>query len=159
MAYLSGKKGFYKIDILKPSARRPVLESNRMDIEIKSQPFTKEYLKKIKKDLYSGRIRRFGAVVNHQKLDYSYNALIAWAKPLLSQSLNQKLKDRGYISHIYLRKAHRVWPYRLYTMVHAQSRIELDSHVLELSQLLGRLKFKVLKTIKEFKKISFYPYP
>lgn len=129
-----------------------------MDIRIKSQPFVQGELKKIKKDLHSGRLRRFGAIVNHQKLNYSYNALIAWAKSSLNKSLAQKLKSKDYISHIYLRKPHRVWPFGLYTMLHAQTKKELDASVGELSKLLGDCGFKALKTIREFKKISFNPY-
>lgn len=128
------------------------------DIQIKSQPFTQEELKKLKEDLHSGRLRRFGAIVNHQKLNYAYNALIAWAKPSLNNSLAQKLKSKDYISHIYLRKAHRLWPFGLYTMIHAQTQKELDVFVGELSKLLGDCDSKVLKTIRELKKTSFNPY-
>ena len=128
-----------------------------MDIQIKSQPFTKDELKNIKEDLHCARIRRFGAIVDHQKLNYSYNALISWAKQSLSRKLTWQLKEKDYISHIYLRKAHRFWPFGLYTMVHAQTQEELNSHIQELLKLLGRCNFKVLNTLKEFKKVSFNP--
>ena len=129
-----------------------------MDIEIKSQPFTKDGLKKIKEDLHCARIRRFGAIVDHQKLNYSYNALISWAKQSLSRKITLRLKEKDYISHIYLRKAHPLWPFGLYTMIHAQTKKELDTYVQELSALLGDCGFKILETIREFKKTSFNPY-
>lgn len=128
-----------------------------MDITVKSQPFTRQQLRKIKEDLSSGRIRRFGAIVNHQKLKFNHNALIAWKKKSVSQALSRKLKEKDYISHIYLRKPHRLWPYGLYTMVHAQSRGELNLFIKELSGLLGGPRFKALNTLKEFKKTSFNP--
>ena len=65
-----------------------------MDIEIKSQPFVHDELKKIKKDLHSGRIRRFGAIVDHQKLKFSYNALVAWKRESVGRGLSQKLKAK-----------------------------------------------------------------
>lgn len=129
-----------------------------MDIQIKSQPFTKDELRKIKEDLSSGRLRRFGAIVNHQKLNFSHNALIAWARESLDDALGRKLKEKDYISHIYLRKVHPFWPFGLYTMIHSQSQEELDTYVRELSRLLGDRGFKILKTLREFKKTSFNPY-
>lgn len=128
-----------------------------MDIAIKSRPFTKKQLEKIKEDLSSGKIRRFGAIVNHQKLKFTHNALIAWSKKTVSSALGAKLKEKDYISHIYLRKPHRLWPYVLYTMIHARSREELSLFIKELSELLSKPAYKVLNTIKEFKKTSFSP--
>lgn len=128
-----------------------------MDIEIKSRPFTGQQLKKLKRDLRAGKIRRFGAIVNHYKLGFTHNALIAWKKKSISHQLSQKLKEKGCISHIYLRKSNRLWPYGFYTMVHARSQEELDSIIRGLSGLLGKCEFKVLKTVKEFKKTSFVP--
>ena len=128
-----------------------------MDIEIKSQPFTRGELKKIKEGLRAGKIRRFSAIVSHYKLGFIHNALIAWKKKSVSTPLSQKLKDKDYISHIYLRKSNRLWPYGLYTMLHAQSREELDICIKELSRLLRGCGYKALTTVKEFKKTSFSP--
>ena len=128
-----------------------------MDIAIKSQAFTKEALRKIKQGLASGKIRRFGAIVSHYKLGFTHNALIAWKKHSVSEALGQKLKAKDRISHIYLRKSTRLWPYGLYTMIHAQSKQELDSFVNELSVLLKGCNFKVLHTLRELKKTSFSP--
>lgn len=128
-----------------------------MDIEIKPRPFTKEQLLRIRRDLRSGKVRRFGAIVNHRKLNFTHNALISWNKKSISPALSDKLKAKDYISHIYLRKPHPLWPYVLYTMVHAQSKEELASFIKELSELLSKPAYKVLNTLKEFKKTSFSP--
>ncbi len=128
-----------------------------MDIEIKSQPFTKKQLAQIKRDLGSGKLRRFGAIANHQKLKFSHNALIAWRCQSLKEGIAEKLKEKTYISHIYLRKAHPLWPYNLYTMAHAHNQDELESYFQEIFQLLNKPAFKVLTTIKEFKKTPFLP--
>lgn len=128
-----------------------------MDIEIKPRPFSREQLLKIKRDLNDGRIRRFGAIVSHYKLGFSHNALVAWEKKDLNPAFSGKLKTKEYISHIYLRRFTRLWPYGLYTMLHARSRQELVSLINELSGILKGGKFKVLNTIKEFKKTSFSP--
>lgn len=128
-----------------------------MDIEIKPRPFTKEQLLKIKQDLRSGKVRRFGAIVNHQKLKFTHNALVSWNKKSVSPALSRKLKAKDYISHIYLRRPHPLWPYGLYTMVHARSRRELGSFIEELSSLMRGCEYKVLNTLKELKKTSFSP--
>lgn len=128
-----------------------------MDIEIKPEPFTKEELGKLKQDLRLGKIRRFGAIVSHQKLHFSHNALVAWRKSSLGNKLSAALKEKEYLSHIYLRKPHRLWPYSLYTMVHAKTKEELSLFIDELSRLLNCREFRVLNTVKELKKTSFNP--
>ena len=128
-----------------------------MDIEIKSEPFTKEQLAGIKRDLKAGRLRRFGAIVSHYKLGFTHNALAAWEKKDISPALAKKLKAREFISHIYLRRSSRLWPYGLYTMIHARSYKELEAFIGELSELLDGCKHKILNTVREFKKTSFSP--
>ena len=128
-----------------------------MDIEIKSRPFSAGQLKKIKQDLASGKIRRFGAIVSHYKLGFSHNALVAWEKKDLAPALAKRLKAKEYISHIYLRRSTRLWPYGLYTMIHAKSKEDLDSFIRELSTLMNGCKHKVMDTVREFKKTSFTP--
>ena len=128
-----------------------------MDIEIKSQPFTLRELEKIKQDLISGKIRRFAAIVSHYKLGFTHNALIAWKKKAVSPLLSKKLKANEFISHIYLRKSALLWPYGLYTMIHARSQKELNSRVQGLAELMRGCGFKVLRTVREFKKTSFNP--
>lgn len=128
-----------------------------MDIEIKPQPFSREELAKIKRGLKDGRLRRFGAIVSHYKLGFSHNALVAWEKKEIAPALAGKLKAKDYISHIYLRRSNRLWPYGLYTMIHARSQEELDSFLFELSALLKGRGHKILNTVREFKKTSFRP--
>lgn len=128
-----------------------------MNVELKPEPFTQEQLDKIRQDLRLGRIRRFGAIVSHYKLGFIHNALIAWKKKSVSIPLSQKLKDKDYISHIYLRKSNRLWPYSLYTMIHARTKEELSLFINELSGLLNRSDCRALNTLRELKKTSFNP--
>ncbi|MEK6868972.1 MAG: hypothetical protein AABX74_01975 [Nanoarchaeota archaeon] len=128
-----------------------------MDLEIKSQPFTEKQLERIKMGLRSGKVRRFGAIANHQKLKFSHNALIAWKIKSIGEGASEKLKEKTYISHIYLRKSNRLWPYSLYTMVHAHNQDELQLYVQEIRRLLKHPAYKALNTVKEFKKTPFLP--
>ena len=128
-----------------------------MDIEIKPEPFSKKELEKLKRDLQAGKLRRFGAIVSHYKLGFTHNALAAWEKKEMGPVIVKKLKAKDYISHIYLRRSSRLWPYGLYTMIHARSREELDSFLLEISTIMGGCRHKILNTVKELKKTSFNP--
>ena len=128
-----------------------------MDIEIKPEPFTKEELGKLKQDLRLGKIRRFGAMVSHQKLRFNHNALVAWKRSSPGNKLSAILKEKEYLSHIYLRKPRRPWPYSLYTMVHAKTKEELSLFIDQLSRLLNCPDFRILNTVRELKKTSFNP--
>jgi DNA-binding Lrp family transcriptional regulator len=128
-----------------------------MDLEIKSQPFTEKQLARIKRGLRSGKVRRFGAIANHQKLKFSHNALIAWKLKSMGEGIAEKLREKTYISHIYLRRANRLWPYSFYTMVHAHNQDELQLYVQEIRRLLKHPAYKALNTVKEFKKTPFLP--
>ena len=128
-----------------------------MDIEIKPEPFTKEELEKLRQDLRLGKIRRFGAMVSHQKLRFSHNALVAWKRSSPGNKLSAILKEKEYLSHIYLRKPRRLWPYSLYTMVHAKTKEEFSLFIDQLSRLLNCRNFRILNTVRELKKTSFNP--
>jgi hypothetical protein len=57
------------------------------------------------------------------------------------------------VSHCYLRKAcPPVWPYSLYTMVHARSKYELEATIAGLVDAVQPDRYAVLHTVKEYKK-------
>lgn len=106
-------------------------------------------------------IRRFGAIVRHQKMGFAFNAMTAWDIP------DAQLDDAGAIlaaspaiSHVYARPRmpEAGWYNNLFGMMHARSRTELD-------ELLGGIRAQlcaagiavvpeVLTSTKEFKKSS-----
>lgn len=107
-------------------------------------------LKKYKKN---GFIRRFGAILNHQKVGLKANALIAWkVKPQRINRVAKILVKFPEISHCYLRTTHFLWPYNLYTMLHASERKSCVLLIKMIAQKLGIAEYKVLFTLKEFKK-------
>ena len=85
------------------------------DIQLKSRPFReiadscglteKEIINIIKKLNKEGYIRKFGAILRHQKIGYEKNALVVWSVPA------DKIEKAGnifasfpFISHCYERK-------------------------------------------------------
>ncbi|MCV6548191.1 MAG: Lrp/AsnC family transcriptional regulator [Cohaesibacter sp.] len=92
-------------------------------------------------DLSDGKIiRRFGCVVHHRRVGYKANAMVVW--DIDDQNVDaiatRLARDPG-VSLCYRRNRHGTrWPYNLYCMVHAASR--LDAHC-----VIERLNMQVNK--------------
>ena len=113
-----------------------------------------ELLATLRKWQADGRIRRVGAVVNHFQVGSGCGAMVVWSVP--PQKVNEVGKQLAAfekVSHVYQRPPHRQWPYNLYTMVHAADRSELDSRIRDMSLESGITDFRVLKTVRELKKV------
>jgi DNA-binding Lrp family transcriptional regulator len=100
-----------------------------------------------------GLLRRFGAILGHKHIGLKTNALVAWKVPVQKINSVAKILARNpQISHCYLRKTYSIWPYNLYSMAHTADRTTYKRLI---SCLLRKTKikdFKVLFTLKEFKK-------
>lgn len=110
-------------------------------------------LQRLKK---AGVIRRFGASLRHHKTSWRHNAMVAWrASPEEAELYAPKAASFPAISHIYYRpSAAPDWPYSLYTMIHGRSEEECAQTVRELLALWPLRDYAVLRTLKEWKKIS-----
>lgn len=107
------------------------------------------FLKKV------GIIRRFGAILRHQKAGYLGNALVVWNVPEeLISNVSQIMSTFPAVSHCYLRPTFPEWPYNLYTMVHGQTI--KDCHLLakKISQKTRIRDYRILPSSREFKKSS-----
>lgn len=101
----------------------------------------------------SGLIRRFGAVLSHRQIGLKTNALIAWQ--VEKEKLNRVAGIIGAypeVTHCYLRSSYPSWPYNLYTMVHAGDKNACLKLVKLFSKKTKVESFRVLFTVKEFKK-------
>jgi hypothetical protein len=56
------------------------------------------------------------------------------------------------VTHCYFRHTYPSWPYNMYTMLHARSDRECRRLIRQLAEVSGVRDYKVLDTIKEFKK-------
>jgi len=100
-----------------------------------------------------GIIRRIGAVLEHRKIGLKANALVAWNVP------KERLREAGrnlsrypQVSHCYARRISSTWPYRLYTMVHARSKIGCLALVRKMAHSSRVPDYQVFFTLKELKK-------
>ena len=114
-----------------------------------------ELLSVLKKAVSDGTIRRFGAVLSHQKSGLKHNAMIAWRVPNNEvDRVGAEMARFREVTHCYLRKETENWPYNMYTMIHAKTKRDLFEIVEEIAKNAGITEFSILKTIKELKKTS-----
>lgn len=104
-----------------------------------------------------GILKRFGLVLNHQRIGYVSNAMVVWEIcPKEIDAIGIIFKNSGLVSLCYQRpKITNVWPYNLFTMIHSTSEVELKGKIDHLVEILSKEKysfnFKVLRTIAKFK--------
>lgn len=112
-------------------------------------------LERTRKFLNARLIRRFGAVLRHQKAGYTANAMGVWQVP------EEKTEEAGKlmaafreVSHIYQRPTLPDWPYSLFTMIHGRSIEECKVVMAKISETIGITTYNMLFSLKELKKSS-----
>jgi len=107
----------------------------------------------------SGVMRRFAAVLRHQKAGFTANGMICWRIP------EEQLPDLGYrlaaypqVSHCYQRPVYPDWPYSVFSMVHALNREKCEEIAHQMSEEIGISDYAILYSTKEFKKerVKYY---
>lgn len=99
-------------------------------------------------------IRRFGAMVKHQKMGFAFNGMTVWnVDDGRLDEVGAAFAEKPYVSHCYTRLAKPTWPHKIYAMAHAQTQDELDGYVAELGEI-AQAEPLVLVSTKEYKKVS-----
>lgn len=114
----------------------------------------KEILDTTRRLMEDGLIRKFGAILRHQKAGYKNNALILWSVP------DDRIDHAGnvfasfpYISHCYERRPSFLNKYNLFTMLHSDGR-SYSSLIKDMVRVSGIKDYLILKSHKEYKKTS-----
>jgi siroheme decarboxylase len=134
------------------------------DIPLQAKPFaaianscgleSDELMTWLQKLSRQGIIRKFGAILRHQKAGYSRNALVMWAVPPDSiEFAGEKFASLSFISHCYERSPAFQNRYNLFTMLHAQDE-KLAALIRQMSQTIHCDDFLVLESRHEYKKTS-----
>ena len=99
-----------------------------------------------------GVIRRFGAVLRHQKAGFVANAMGVWqVQPELADAIGRRMALFREVSHCYQRPTLPDWPYNLFTMIHGRSvedcknvmnRIALETGVKDHDMLFSTTELK-----------------
>lgn len=102
-----------------------------------------------------GLMRRFGAMVQHQRAGFIANAMGVWDVPDVDVDRVGSLLSRSQaVSHCYERPRFAGWPYNLYGMIHGRSAADCHREQEELTRLSGITESRLLFTGREFKKSS-----
>ncbi|MBI3570786.1 MAG: Lrp/AsnC family transcriptional regulator [Gammaproteobacteria bacterium] len=99
-----------------------------------------EVMARLRRMLEAGIIRRIGAVPNHYALGYQANGMSVWNAPdERVRELGRMIGNLDFVSHCYHRPRHLPeWPYNLFAMVHGRDRVEVETKVAKIAELLGK---------------------
>ncbi len=112
-------------------------------------------LRRIRQFIRRGTIRRFGAILRHQKAGYRGNAMVVWRVPEEEVSnVSRIMTSFPRVSHCYLRSTHPRWPFNIYTMVHGRNEKECLQTARQISKRTGIQDYRVLFSRREHKKSS-----
>ncbi|MBN1664796.1 MAG: Lrp/AsnC family transcriptional regulator [Deltaproteobacteria bacterium] len=101
-----------------------------------------------------GIIRKFGAIVKHQRAGYTRNAMLIWACPSsLCEAVGNLFASYPEITHCYERTPPFEGKYNIFSMVHFKQGSG-EALIEKLSDASSIRDFKVLITEEEFKKSS-----
>ena len=112
-------------------------------------------LQQIKDWKSSGLIRRFGAIVRHQLIGFTANAMIVFqVDPDEIDKNGSLLASYSQVSHCYQRVSASGWPYNLFAMTHCRDENELNELAKEMVKRIKPIKYDILFTTDEYKKES-----
>jgi DNA-binding Lrp family transcriptional regulator len=144
--------------IRRAAAPQSLMEKLSTDIPIVAMPFPRGTLSAMRLLTASGRIRRFGAILDGRRLGLRFNALVAWrAGQGRIASAGRRLASFRQVSHCYARARSRSWPYDLYTMIHVRDRRLGRQLITEMARATGIADYVVLETARELKRSSIGP--
>jgi DNA-binding Lrp family transcriptional regulator len=140
------------------------LQVLQKDLTIIDRPFTAianasglttvQLIDLLKKLSAGGILRKFGAILRHQKAGYRKNALVVWSIPSETiEEAGQALASLAFISHCYERRPAFQNKYNLFTMLHAQSD-DIASLVGRMCQQINCCDYLILDSLQEYKKTS-----
>lgn len=119
-----------------------------------------ELLSRLENYRRHGAMRRFGAVLRHQRAGFGGNGMSVWNVPAGDlDRVGRSLAASPYVSHCYERPRFADWPYNLFAMVHGHDRRECLALTRELADIVGINEYSVLFSTREFKKSSMVYFP
>jgi len=98
-----------------------------------------EVMRRMRRLVDRGAIRRVAAVPNHYALGFRANGMSVWdVDDTRVDELGASVGALAFVSHCYRRpRVPPDWPYNLFAMVHAPTRLEVAERVATIAELLG----------------------
>ena len=112
-----------------------------------------ELIASLQEHLARKLIRRVAALVRHHKVGYRANGMAVWQVPEeRADEVGAILARCESVSHCYLRRRGRDWPYSHYAMLHGKKREEVSDKARQLALEASLPAPFVLFSLREFKK-------
>lgn len=112
-----------------------------------------ELLDKAREFQEVGYMRRFAAILRHQKAGFTANGMVCWQVP------EERIEEVGKIaasfpqvSHCYQRPVYPDWPYNLFSMIHSRDIEKCKRIAQQISEKTGVTDYVILFSTKEYKK-------
>ncbi|KUO69790.1 MAG: transcriptional regulator [Desulfosporosinus sp. BRH_c37] len=100
-------------------------------------------------------VRRFGAVLRHQKAGFVANAMGVWqVDPEQAAEVGEVMARFKEVSHCYQRPTLPDWPYSLFTMIHGRTTQDCGEVMKKISLATGVKTYSMLFSTAELKKSS-----
>lgn len=100
-------------------------------------------------------VRRFGAVLRHQKAGFVANAMGVWqVDPEQAAEVGEIMARFKEVSHCYQRPTLPDWPYSLFTMIHGRTVEDCGDVMKRISLATGVKTYSMLFSTAELKKSS-----
>jgi DNA-binding Lrp family transcriptional regulator len=114
-----------------------------------------DLLRRIRGFIRRGMIRRFGAILRHQKAGYQGNAMAVWkVREGQVSRVSRMVASFAAVSHCYLRTPLPEWPFNLYTMIHGRNEEDCRRIAGRISRKTGLRHYRLLFSRREHKKSS-----
>lgn len=133
------------------------------DVPLNPEPFVQwagesaltfeELIAEAKRFIDEGRMRRFAAVLRHQKAGFISNGMAVWRVPAeRAEDVGRMMASFRAVSHCYKRPTYPHWPYSHFTMIHGRSEAEVEAVANAIAKETGVGEYLVLYSLREFKK-------
>ena len=151
------------------SEEQDLLRQFQGDLPVEKRPFRAvasragmseaEVLDTIGTMMQQGVIRKFGAILRHQRAGITRNAMVVWAVPPdRTEETGAVFASFREITHCYERRPPFQGRYNLFTMIHAGKGGSLEELLGAISSKAGIGDYQVLESLEEFKKSSMEYY-
>jgi DNA-binding Lrp family transcriptional regulator len=129
---------------------RSIIEATQSGLPLLPEPYsevaercgceTASVIKRMRRMIDSGVIRRIGAVPNHYRLGLKSNGMSVWdVTDDRIEALGEEIGKLDFVSHCYQRPRQLpMWSYNLFAMVHGHDSDEVDSKIKQIAGILGK---------------------